>query len=108
MIFTESQTKEKAFDREKMTDNQTGLSMSGVSASYYFPVKKEPSLEDGHYKASYEISFEVNGIYRFPHRVFTKFGLGVVAQGATTSDKVKDEIRYVQSDVSYVQLYVPI
>lgn len=28
MIFTESQTKEKAFDREKMTDNQTGLSMS--------------------------------------------------------------------------------
>lgn len=28
MIFTESQTKEKAFGREKMTDNQTGLSMS--------------------------------------------------------------------------------
>lgn len=28
MTFTESQTKEKAFDREKMTDNQTGLSMS--------------------------------------------------------------------------------
>lgn len=28
MIFTESPTKEKAFDREKMTDNQTGLSMS--------------------------------------------------------------------------------
>lgn len=28
IFFTGSPTKEKAFDREKMTDNQTGLSMS--------------------------------------------------------------------------------
>lgn len=110
IVSTAGQSEETASYKENVaeSDYQTGLSMGGISAAYYFPVKKEPSPEAGHYKASYQISFEANGIYRFPHRVFTKFGLGVVAQGANTSDKVKDEFRYVQSDVSYVHLYVPI
>ena len=112
-ISDDGQSEEKTAGKEKtMTatdgDYQTGLSIYGISASYYFPVKKEPSSEAGHYKASYELSFEANGIYRFPHRVFTKFGLGVLVAGANASDEVQGGFRYVQSEVSYVHLYAPI
>ena len=93
-------------DSDSESTYQPGLALSDFRGSYYFPTKKEPSPKAGEYKASYTVSFEMNGIYRFPHRVFTKFGLGVNVESASAKLVSIDQSYY--SETSYVHLYVPI
>lgn len=103
----EASPKEKTGeDSDSESTYQPGLAMSDTRASYYFPTKKEPSPKAGDYKSSYDLSFEMNGIYRFPHRVFTKFGLGVNVNGSNSM--LITESATFQSETSYVSLYVPL
>lgn len=88
---------------DSSADNNLGFQFARSKASYLFPTQFEKS-ERNHYRARYNILFDIECEYVFKHNIYIGFGLGYMGQGSVSSDRIDGNYSQFQSSFNYITL----